>query len=201
VKDESVRRTLAEPVASSGDWARDLGVPFFTQKDAPKPLGGEICSPTSVSMVLTHWGVKKPVLENALAIYDGEYGLFGNWGRAVARAGELGMDAWITRFRNWDQVKAEVASGQPVVASIRFEAGEFPSSVLPSTNGHLIVIRGFTRAGDVIVNDPASRDRGDGVVYRADELARAWFDHGGVGYVIRPPAGLKDSTVSARMPR
>jgi hypothetical protein len=77
-----------------------------------------------------------------------------------------------------------------VVASIRFEAGEFPSAapVLSETDGHLIIIRGFTPAGDVIVNDPASREHGHGVVYKADELAKAWFGHGGLGYVIAGPA-------------
>jgi hypothetical protein len=170
-------------------WVRDLAVPFRAQKDAPKPLAGEICSPTSVSMVLAYWGVDKPVVENALAIYDPEHEMFGNWGRAVARAGELGMDGWLTRFRSWGQVQDEIARGQPVIASIRFGPGTFPSAVLPSTGGHLIVIRGFNAAGDVIVNDPASKERGNGAVYRADELARAWFDHGGVGYVIRRPGG------------
>ena len=170
-------------------WARDLKVPFHTQRDAPKPLAGEICSPTSVTMVLGYWGVERPVVENALAIYDVENEMFGNWGRAVARAGELGMDGWLTRFRNWGQVKAQIAAGQPVIASIRFKEGAFPSAVMRQTSGHLIVIRGFTPGGDVIVNDPASRERGNGAVYKADELAKAWFDNGGVAYVIRRPGG------------
>lgn len=179
----------ARETASVEGWARDLKVPFRTQKDAPKSLSGDICSPTSVTMVLSHFGVDRPVVDNALAIWDSENEIFGNWGRAVARASELGMDGWLTRFRTWDEVKKQIAAAQPVIASIRFKKGEFPSAVLPSTVGHLIVIRGFTANGDVIVNDPASRDRGNGAVYRADELARAWFDHGGVGYIIRPPGG------------
>ena len=168
-------------------WARDLNVPFRTQRDAPKSLSGEICSPTSVTMVLAHFGVERPVVENALSIWDDENEMFGNWGRAVALASELGMDGWLTRFRHWDRVKAQIAAGQPVIASIRFKKGEFPSAILPETSGHLIVIRGFTPAGEVIVNDPASREKGNGVVYRAEELARAWFDHGGVGYIIHKP--------------
>ena len=176
------------PAVRADGWARDLNVPFHTQKDAPKALSGEICSPTSVTMVLAYWGVERPVVENALAIWDGENEIFGNWGRAVARAGELGLDGWLTRFRTWDEVKAQVAAGQPVIASIRFKNGAFPSAVMEQTNGHLIVVRGFTAAGDVIVNDPASRDKGNGAVYKAAELARAWFDHGGVGYVFRRPA-------------
>ena len=192
-------RSLAGPasVIHSLGWARDLPVPFRTQKDAPKSLSGEICSPTCVSMVMAYCGVDRPTVENALAIYDPESEIFGNWGRAVARAGELGLDAWVTRFRNWDDVKAQVAAGQPVVASVRFRAGEFPSAVLPETDGHLIVIRGFTASGDVIVNDPASRDRGNGAVYRAGELARAWFGHGGVGYVIRRGPGAGAGVLSA----
>ena len=176
-------------------WARDLNVPFHTQKDAPKALSGEICSPTSVTMVLGYWGVERPVVENALAIWDDENEMFGNWGRAVARAGELGMDGWLTRFRTWDEVKAQIAAGQPVIASIRFKRGTFPSAVMEQTSGHLIVIRGFTPAGDVIVNDPASREKGNGAVYRADELARAWFDRGGVGYVIRRPDAVAVSAI------
>lgn len=179
-----------EPAPLEG-WVRDLNVPFRTQKDAPRSLSGDICSPTSVTMVLAHFGIDRPVVENALAIWDGENEIFGNWGRAVARASELGMEGWLTRFRSWDSVKQQIAAGQPVIASIRFKAGAFPSAVLSQTSGHLIVIRGFTPAGDVIVNDPASRDRGNGAVYRAEELARAWFHHGGVGYIIRPPGGTR----------
>ncbi len=165
-------------------WARDLKVPFRTQKDAPPALSGQICSPTSVSMVMQYFGVNRPTIENAQAIYDSEYELFGNWARAVQRAGEMGLDGWVQRFRNWEQVKQQIAMGQPVIASIAFRKGEFDSAVISRTNGHLIVIRGFTEGGDVIVNDPASRDKGEGAVYKADELARAWFGHGGVGYVI-----------------
>src|SRR6202044_1848419 len=110
--------------------------------------------------------------------WDSEYLLYGNWNRAVARAGALGLDAWVTRFRNWQQVRATLASGQPIIASIRFKEGEFPSNVQNSTEGHLIVIRGMTAEGDAICNDPANRQRGNHVIYKADELGRAWFGRG-----------------------
>jgi len=186
VSSASERAKLAAPVSFAGPWARDLGIPYRTQADAPASIRGEICSPTSVSMVLSFWGADRPTVENAAAIYDADHRMFGNWNRAVQRAAELGMDAWLTRFRDWDHVKAQIARGQPIVASIRFKKGEFPSAILKSTAGHLIVIRGFTPTGDVIVNDPANK-KGNGVVYKADELAKAWFGHGGVGYVISRP--------------
>jgi hypothetical protein len=184
VADDAARARLLRPVKLEGNWARRLDVPYRTQGDTPKPLRGETCSPTSVSMVLEYWGCNRPTVENALAIYDAEHEMFGNWNRAVQRAGELGLDAWLTRFRNWDAVKAEIAKGRPVIAAVQFKRGEFPAAAIASTNGHLIVIRGFTPAGDAIVNDPASRDKGNGAVYPAADLARAWFGHGGVGYVI-----------------
>jgi hypothetical protein len=167
--------------------AHDNPVPFRAQGLAAKPLRPEICSPTSVSMVMQYLGLDRPTEENALGIYDAEYGLFGNWGRAVAWAGQNGFDAWLTRFRNWDQLRATLATGQPVIASIRYKEGEASSFVMKSTKGHLIVIRGYTAGGDFIVNDPASKDRGNGAVYKADDLRRAWLDHGGVGYIIRKP--------------
>lgn len=189
VNDKTLYDALTPPIEITGDWRRDLAVPYRPQGDGYKSFSGVICSPTSTSMVLQYFGVNRTTDENALAIYDPEHDMFGNWGRNIARAGELGMDAWIDRFRNFDKLKACIANGQPIIANIRFEKGEFPSNVQPSTAGHLIVLRGFTKDGDVIVNDPANRAKGNGVIYKASELAKAWFDNsGGVGYVIRPHA-------------
>ena len=150
-------------------------------------------------MVLNYRGDDSAMVENALAIYDPDYGIFGNWGRAVAYAGQRGFDAYLDRIRTWDQVKAYIAQGQPVIASIRFESGTFPSNVMDATNGHLVVIRGLTPDGDAVMNDSASKARGEGIVYRSEELARAWLRHGGVAYIIRPMKVKADnSAVSAR---
>ena len=188
VADETERRRLTPSTEIDGPWARSLDVPYRTQQDTPKAMRRQTCSPTSVSMVLEYWGCSRPTVENAMAIYDPEYEQFGNWNRATQRAGELGLDAWLTRFRTWDAVKAQIAQGRPIIASIRFRKGEFPTAALSSTMGHVIVIRGFTPGGDAIVNDPANRKKGTAAVYSADSLAKAWFDHGGVGYVIAGPA-------------
>jgi hypothetical protein len=190
VPDRRLREQLLEPVKPVGTWARDLAIPFRAQGDTAPPLRGQSCSPTSTTMVMAYFGVDRPTNENALVIYDGEHDIFGNWNRAVQRAAELGLDGWVTRFRDWDQVKAMIAAGQPVIASINFQSrDEFPSALVGPTAGHLIVIRGFTPTGDAIVNDPASREKGNGAIYKADELARAWFTNaGGVAYIIRPPA-------------
>lgn len=170
-------------------WARDLNVPFRPQGDNAAPVTGMTCSPTSVSMVLEHLGIDRPTMENALAIWDDHNDLFGNWSNATQRAAELGTDAWLECFRDWDQVKAHIAAGNPIVASIEFARGTVPDApIYQETDGHLIVIRGLEPDGRVIVNDPASRDKGNGVRYSQAALTHAWFGNGGVGYVIRRPA-------------
>lgn len=190
VDDPAERARLDPPTVVKGDWARSLPVPFRPQGIEDPSIKSSICSPTSTSMVLAYYGVDRPTLENAMAIYDPNYGIFGNWARAVQRAADVGLAGYLDRFRSWDEVKAHIAAGEPVIASIRFDEGTFPSNVMKSTDGHLIVVRGFTKDGDAIVNDPASQDRGEAIVYKADELAGAWFDgSGGVGYVITKPAG------------
>lgn len=168
-----------------GAWRRDLPVPFLPQKMLPRPLWSRGCSPTATTMVLQYRGrADATPTRTAEAVYDAEHDIYGNWGRAVAYAGSLGLDAELARFRTWDQLKAAIARGQPVIASIRFGPGEFPSNPMSDTAGHLIVIRGLTAGGDAIVNDSALGQEGDGIVYKAEELARAWLGKGGVGYVI-----------------
>jgi hypothetical protein len=183
VVEEEVKR--AGGMEGSEQRTFDLAVPFRAQTVEHKALKGEICSPTSVSMVMQYWGFDRPTAENALAIYDAEYDLFGNWGRAVAWAGQNGFDAYLRRYRNFEQVKESLGAGQPIVASVRFKEGECPSFVMKKTAGHLIVIRGTTADGQVIVNDPASKEKGNGAIYKAEDVKRAWLDKGGVGYVIR----------------
>lgn len=183
--------------AASKPTARDLPVPFRTQQNNPEAMRPRTCSPTSVAMVMAYRGVDLPTVEHAVGIYDAEYGIFGNWGRAVAWASQHGLDAELVRIRDWRQVEDYIAAGQPLIASIAFGPDEFPSNVMNSTAGHLIVIRGLTPEGDAIVNDPASATRGDGVVYKKEELAAAWFGRGGVTYVIGEAAGSAAPTASA----
>lgn len=182
------------------NWAVDIPVPFRAQGDTPLALRSQTCSPTSVSMVMAFWGKSYPTAENAVAIWDKENELFGNWNRAVARAGSVGLDAWVTQFANLDQARAVLASGQPIIASIRFKRGQFPSGIFPVSAGHLIVLRGVTPEGDIICNDPASRKYGANVVYKAADIDRVWIQVGGAGYIIKgtTPAG---KPVASHTPR
>jgi len=42
----------------------------------------------------------------------------------------------------------------------------------------------------VLINDPAKRKVEDGLCkYHPEDMEKIWFDRGGVGYVLLPPAG------------
>ncbi|MEM8783295.1 MAG: C39 family peptidase [Planctomycetota bacterium] len=165
----------------------DHDVPYFRQARNGPALGPRTCSPTCTSMVLAYFGHDVDPRLVSEAIYDRRYLLFGNWPRAAAYAGTYGHHATIDRFRAWQDLEKVLHAGSPVIASIRFEEGEFPSNRMRRTSGHLIVIRGLDANGDAIVNDPAFDDgSGERVILKADELSRAWLGTGGIGYVIRP---------------
>jgi hypothetical protein len=57
------------------------------------------------------------------------------------------------------------------------------------SDGHLLVVRGFTRNGNVITNDPAAiADSAVRIVYPRGALERAWQrGSGGTAYIIYPP--------------
>lgn len=168
-------------------WGRDLDVPRRSQAIQPPPYRWDICSPTSLTMVLGYWGTDLSVMEVAFAVRDRTTGIFGNWPANTAFAASLGLDAWVDRFDSLAPVERDVAADRPVVASLRWRPGELPGAPLNATGGHLIVIRGFTEQGDVIVNDPAAPS--EAAVRRILPRAafeRVWLRAGGVVYRIRP---------------
>lgn len=166
--------------------AVSLDVPFRSQFAENSALARELCSPTSVAMVLEFLGLPCDARDVADAAYDRDYRIFGNWTYNVRAASQFGARGYVTRFRTWPAVYGVLAAGRPIVASIRFTQDELASPPYPFSEGHLLVVRGLTEAGDVITNDPALRDpeQGNGLVWRREDFTRAWFDHGGVGYVL-----------------
>jgi hypothetical protein len=165
--------------------------------------GGEAwCSPTSVSMVLGYYGrlptaeeyawVKEPhpdrfVDHAARSTYDYRYDGAGNWSFSTAYAATKADHAFVTRLRSLREAERLIKAGIPVVASVRFGRGELEGAPISSTNGHLLVIVGFTESGDVVVNDPAAPDNGSVVrTYDRGQFENAWIpESGGLVYVIR----------------
>jgi hypothetical protein len=122
--------------------------------------------------------------------YDYDYDGAGNWPFNTAYAAPLAGKAFVTRLRSLREAERFIVAGIPVVASIAFGRGELDGAPISSTSGHLLVIVGFTKGGDVVVNDPAAATRaGVRRVYARGQLERAWLNgSGGTTYVIRDAA-------------
>ena len=165
--------------------------------------GNAWCSPSSVAMLLSSWGSgptrgqlgwipaghRDPAVDHAARMsYDYRYRGTGNWSFSAAYAGTFGLDAFVVRLESMRAAERYIARGIPLVLSIAFDAGELDGSPLTSTDGHLLVLRAFTRTGRPIVNDPAAaHNRGVRRIYSRAQLEEAWLTaSAGTAYVTRP---------------
>jgi hypothetical protein len=183
--------------AVGGAWGTTLPVPERAQRDVEEDaarLGGQVCSPTCLAMVLAYHGSVYRTIDVARAAFDAGAQLYGNWPCNTGAAASLlkgGRGGWaaVVKMDGFDQVEWEIAAGWPVILSHRWERGDLEGAPVSRSNGHLIVVVGFTKNGDVVVNDPAAKTA-DTVrrVYRRRELFRTWQIRGeGIAYLVQPP--------------
>jgi hypothetical protein len=122
--------------------------------------------------------------------YDLAYGGTGNWPFNTAYASRFGLSARVLQLGSLNDAERYIAAGVPLVASISHAPGALPGFLNNAgTNGHLLVIVGFTASGDVIANDPAATsDATVRRVYGREAFERAWIGgSGGVVYLIATP--------------
>jgi hypothetical protein len=177
--------------------------------------GGEAwCSPTSTSMVLAYYKrlppsteyswvrrsyVDRAVDHAARMTFDHGYDGTGNWPFNTAYAARYTGHAFVTRFASLRDLEPLIKAGIPVVTSITFSRGQLSGAPIGASNGHLVVVVGFTSTGDVVVNDPASQTRaGVRRTYDRGQFEDAWLQRyptssglrgsGGLAYVIRDGA-------------
>lgn len=172
-------------------WGKDLRVPARTQMVYSQ--GEAWCSPTSMSMVMAYWarktgrsGLDQWPKNVARGVRDYNYG-WGNWPFNTAYAGARGLDARVARLGQIEQVEPWIGRGIPVVASVSWDNrnSKYRLSGAPLTwsNGHILVIRGFTKSGNVIVNDPAAKSSSKvRRVYDRAQFERAWLRNGANRY-------------------
>jgi hypothetical protein len=190
-----------------------LDVPQYSQEvhrgEYPEfDSGGEAwCSPTSTEMVVEYWGSKPSASDvstipysdpsvdfAAMHTFDWHYNGAGNWPFNTAYAGSFGLEGEVVQLRSLTEAEQFIKGGIPLVVSVAFKKNELDNAGY-GTNGHLMVIRGFTATGDVVVNDPASRliasDAAVENVFDRQQFADVWLPSsrsGGIAYVIHPAA-------------
>ncbi len=208
VSDDAAVRSA--PASAHTGVVRDLSVPQFSQEthrgEYPQYDGGgeAWCSPTSTVMVLRSWdrgptrgdlswvdpSYADPEVDHAARFtYDATYRGTGNWSFNTAYASQYGVRAFVTQLRSLAEAERFIARGIPLVASINAPPGGLPGFLYAQgTNGHLLVIRGFTASGDVIANDPAALSNAEvRRVYPRAAFERVWVGgSGGIVYVIHP---------------
>ena len=188
--------TATQPTSTMLYGGHALAVPAYSQMTHRGQYpqyggGGEAwCSPTSLAMILgyykslptkTNYGwVSKsyadPWVDHvARLVYDYRYEGTGNWPFNTAYAANLTGYAFVTRLSSLREAERFTHVGIPLAASISFGKGELTGAPISSTAGHLVVIAGFTKRGNVVVNDPAAPNNSSvRRVYDRAQFERAW---------------------------
>jgi len=169
-------------------WGKTVPVPERSQMAYPN--GKVLCSPTTLSMIMTYWARKlgRPELDHdvpavADAVYDANWKGAGNWPFNTAYAGSYdGMRAYVTRLSDLSEVEDWTAAGFPVGLSVCSDRLHHRG---PGPNGHLIVCVGFTKEGDPVVNDPGS-SRNVRRVYPRQDILYAWSYSRNAVYIVCP---------------
>lgn len=150
-----------------------ISTEHFYQYSLDPDIGGDICSPTSVSMVLRSYDIQVDPVKFANDNYDPHWHLFGIWPRAVQNAVSFNMNGAVTRYRTWSEAEEVLKQGGRIVMSVG----------RPLYAGHLMMLAGFDTQGNPLVHDPA-KTNGYGLKYNKTELSESWFNKGGVSYTF-----------------
>ena len=180
----SVRpREVATPEALPAASAL-VRAPCLSQLSLPAPIRFLACSPTATSMAL---GIRQQRDFEAFvaSALHRPTGMYGAWPQNIWAAARRGVLAAVELATDGRLAQRVLASGAPLVASIRFNAGELTGSPRPQTGGHLVLLRGLER-GAVVVNDPAAEPGRVECRYDAAEFAKVWLRRRGVAYVFAP---------------
>jgi len=169
-------------------WGKTIDVPERSQMAYEN--GNVLCSPTTVSMLLSYWSrkLKRPDLDQDVpevvkGVFDPKWGGTGNWVFNTAYAGSLrGMRAYTTRLCDVAELEDFVAQGIPVGLSLCYNRLRGKSR---EPSGHLVVCVGFTLNGDVLINDPGTSLNMRKVFPRAN-LVDAWAYSKNAVYLIYP---------------
>jgi Peptidase_C39 like family len=169
-------------------WGKTIPVPERSQMAYPN--GKVLCSPTTVSMIMTYWAkrLKRPEMDKDVpevvkAVYDANWKGTGNWPFNMAYAGSYpGVRAYVTRMSDLAELEDWIAAGVPVGLSLCYDRLRGKG---PGPNGHLVVCVGFTPEGDPIINDPGT-SKNVRKIFPRKNLLYAWAYSHNAAYMIYP---------------
>ena len=109
---------------------------------------------------------------------------YGSWPLAIKVANELGVQAAVETFTDWQTAHRALAGGHPIVCSINFAKGKLEGAPLSQSSGHLVVLYGIAE-GYVDVMDPAAPSSTEvAMQYDIDEFSNAWLHQRGAAYIF-----------------
>jgi cell wall-associated NlpC family hydrolase len=183
---DSKSKYVPSPAFTPGPWVREIKLTSRSQRTEDKSISSDICSPTSLAMVLDLWGVNLKTAALAERVRDQRADIYGNWPINIAAAADLGLSGHVARLSSLLDLQNEIAVGHPVIVSISFKPGELTGAPIKKTRGHLFVVTGFTKSGDVIVRDPAAPNaKSVRRVYKRQQFDRAWLRNKlGLSYIL-----------------
>ena len=144
-----------------------LDAPAYSQMVRDPDIGGSICNPTTLTVMLNQRDPHLDLLpeELALTVQDFEYG-FGNWSYTGSSPGLYGYESY-AQYGDFNIIKQELSKGHTVGMSVRYSSypnGSYPyleTGATTNTGGHLITLTGFYYDDDL----------GDYVYYSTDSAA------------------------------
>ncbi len=164
-------------------------IPQRSQMILEHPRAEHMCSPTSLSMLISY--LKKyhiNPLEFALNVYDEGLDSFGSWPFNIAQAyqaceGKLLF--YVTRLNSFDDLYTKLKQSIPVVVSVR---GPLEGAPREFKNGHLILVIGWDKEKQrIMCHDPAF-DANQLVLtsYDINSFCKAWARSHHLAYIAEP---------------
>lgn len=159
--------------------------PVLSRQIKDKKLAARICSPAALTAVLNYYGAKTNLPQTIKGVYDENAKIYGAWPLNTAYAAQLGFKTAVVRCSSIAQAEGEILQTHPLIVSIAYKKGQLRNAPLAQTAGHLVVIAGFDKNGNIIAADSASKTpvlR----VYDRRQFARAWLNNKkGLAYAVQ----------------
>lgn len=153
------------------------------------------CQSAALATAMEYFGQRVPLEQIIAFTTDPEYRTYGIWPRTINAAYEFGFEAYLDRFRDWDQVRRTVAENKVILCSMVMPEGDdYVAPPYGSITGHIVALNGLTDDGRVIVTDSCAAVGDDGyrLQWLIQDFEKVWIrNKGGVGMVICPPPGAE----------